>query len=72
MRTYFGLEIIKDRYIREDDIKKLPFYEFWEESATGSTMVVDEKDGNLVYLHDWESFCIHFIRTGKHRYSRTR
>jgi hypothetical protein len=69
-KTYFGLEIVNDRYVRENDIKKLPFYEFWKESAQGSTMVIDEKEGNLVYLHDWIAFSKEFINNGTHRFSK--
>jgi hypothetical protein len=65
--TYFGLTVYENRAVKESDIKKLPFYEFWKESFRGSTC--QEIDGEIfIYLHDWESFCKLFIETGKHRY----
>lgn len=68
-RTFFGIEIFENNLVSEDDIKKLPFYEFWSESALGSTYV--KKNGiNYIYLTDWESFCRLFIHTGKHRFSK--
>ena len=39
-RTYFGLKVYDDRLVKLEDIKKLPFYEFWEESSTGSSLPV--------------------------------
>jgi len=71
--TFFGLKVYtidNQDYIREEDIKKLPFYEFWKESAKGSTYIIDEKLGNLIFLYDWESFSKEFIKTGKHRYMK--
>lgn len=68
-KTYFGLEIFENNLVKENDIKKLPFYEFWDESAKGSTYLI--KDGtSYIYLTDWESFCRLFIETGKHRCSK--
>ena len=68
-KTYFGLEIFENNLVSEDEIKKLPFYEFWNESMLGSTYLV--KNGkNYIYLTDWESFCRLFIETGKHRFSK--
>lgn len=64
--TYFGLTVFKEG-VKESDIKRLPFYEFWEESARGSTcMKVDNEI--YIYLHDWENFCKQFIKYGTHRY----
>jgi hypothetical protein len=67
-KTYFGLSIHVDdeRYVLESDIKKLPFYDFWQESARGSTCIVLDKDSGI-FLHDWENFCRLFIETGTHR-----
>ena len=66
-KIYFGLEIFENNLVSEDEIKKLPFYEFWNESALGSTYLI--KDGiNYIYLTDWEIFCRLFIETGKHRF----
>lgn len=66
-KTYFGIEIFENNLVREDDIKKLPFYEFWNESMLGSGYLI--KDGNnYIYLVDWENFCRLFIKTGKHRF----
>ena len=42
-KKFFGIEIFENNLVSEDDIKKLPFYEFWNESALGSTYLV--KDG---------------------------
>lgn len=69
--TYFGLKVYNidnQDYVREEDIKKLPFYNFWKTSATGSTCIADDKLGILIYLYDWEEFSVLFIKTGKHRY----
>lgn len=82
-KTYFGLTIYKDDdvlmeietcgvhtgYVLEEEIKSLPFYEFWQESTKGSTMPIIE-DKIYVYLHDWEKFSDLFIKTGKHRFSK--
>lgn len=66
--TYFGLPIVDERLVRVDDIKALPFFKFWEESATGSTMLQHDDGTVFVYLHDWERFAHLFIKTGKHRF----
>lgn len=65
--SFFGLPVFEGRLIRESDIAKLPFYDFWRESARGSTQPIFD-DETYVYLHDWEAFCRLFIKTGKHRY----
>lgn len=70
-RTYFGLEVLElggCRVVRKADIQQLPFYEFWEDSAIGSTYIAS-KDGSqgFVYLHDWVAFAELFIKTGRHR-----
>lgn len=67
--TYFGLPVVRDNLVRLDDIRRLPFFSFWEESARGSTMLKDDDGALLVYLHDWENFARLFIETGKHRHS---
>jgi hypothetical protein len=67
-RTYFGLLVHENGLINLDDIKQLPFYAFWLNSAAGSTMPVNA-DGEWVYRHDWEAFARLFIRTGRHRIS---
>lgn len=64
--TYFGLPVVRGKYVRESDIRKLPFFEFWAESSIGSTCIGDGDD-SLIYLHDWEAFSLLFIRTGTHR-----
>ena len=68
-KTFFGIEIFENNLVSEDDIKKLPFYEFWNESALGSTYLV-KVGKNYIYLTDWESFSRLFINTGKHRFSK--
>jgi len=65
--SYFGVKVLKDKLIDENEIKKLPFYDFWLESARGSTML-SENNNNYLYLSDWEAFCKLFIKTGKHRF----
>lgn len=70
LKTYFGLQVVRDRFVRLDDIRTLPFFEFWEASSFGSTMLKDPDGTTLVYLHDWESFARQFFKTGKHRYSK--
>ncbi len=67
--TYFGLPVVRENLVRFDDIRRLPFFSFWEESARGSTMLTDDDGSLFVYLHDWEYFARLFIETGKHRYS---
>ena len=68
-RTYFGLEIHQGNLVKENDIKKLPFYDFWYESSQGSTYATID-DEEYVYLSDFESFSKLFIKTGKHRFQK--
>ena len=68
-KTYFGLEIKDGNLIKESDIKNLPFYEFWLESAKGSTCAIIDGE-EYIYLSDWESFASLFIKTGKHRFQK--
>ena len=65
-KTFFGLKIYKHG-VKENDIKKLPFYAYWEDSSVGSTCAVHEGE-TYVYIHDWERFCYSFILHGKHRF----
>ena len=65
--SFFGMPVFEGKLIRESDIAKLPFYDFWRESARGSTQPILD-DESYVYLHDWEAFCRLFIKTGRHRY----
>lgn len=67
--TYFGLVIIDSKYVLEEDIKKLPFYDFWKESSIGSGMIFHDAKV-CVHLSDWESFSVFFIKSGKHRLSK--
>ena len=67
-KTYFGLTIYDDNYVLEEDIKKLPFYEFWLKSSVGSTVLILDDKTNGIFLKDWEVFCKLFIETGKTRY----
>lgn len=67
-KTYFGIPIQEKNLLLLDDIKKLPFYKFWEASSAGSALLVDKNGCEMVYLHDWERFSRVFIITGKHRY----
>ena len=68
-RTFFGLEIYQGNLVKENDIKKLPFYDFWYESSKGSTYAIID-DEEYVYLTDFESFSKLFIKTGKHRFQK--
>ena len=68
-RTFFGLEIYQGNLVKENDIKKLPFYDFWLESAYGSTYAIID-DEEYIYLSDFESFSRLFIETGKHRFQK--
>lgn len=68
-RTFFGLEIYQGNLVKENDIKKLPFYEFWLESAYGSTYAIIN-DEEYIYLSDFENFSRLFIETGKHRFQK--
>lgn len=67
-KTYFGLSVYdnSERYVLQSDIKKLPFYDFWEEGARGTTYILLSEERG-VFIHDWENFCKLFIETGKHR-----
>ena len=67
MKTYFGLEIYKDYYVLESDIKQLAFYEFWKDSSNGSTCLALNNDKGI-YITDWSVFCKQFIKYGTHRY----
>lgn len=70
--TYFGLEIVNKRLVRETDILQLPFADFWRESSVGSTTLDDAQTSErFVYLHDWERFAELFIDTGRHRFMPT-
>jgi len=66
--TYFDLDVYElygcGKCVRMEDIKKLPFYALWSESAMGSTMGVSEKYGSMVYLHDWVNFARSYIAHG--------
>ncbi len=67
LKTYFGLNIYDEYYVLEEEIKQLPFYDFWLESSKGSTYTIkDNKE--YIYLPDWEIFCNRFIKTGKNRF----
>ncbi len=66
--TYFGLQVIRGKYVLSSDIQKLPFHEFWLKSSLGSTYTRDPLSGeDLIYLDDWEEFSRLFIETGRHR-----
>ena len=65
-KTYFGLDVY-NAGVKKSDIEKLPFYDFWNDSAVGSTCAIID-DEIYVYLHDWENFCRSFIKHGTHRY----
>ena len=69
--TYFGIPIREKNLLKLDDIKQLPFYDFWKESTAGSTMLVDQEGNEMIYLHDWERFARLFIEAGIHRYQKT-
>src|SRR5574344_490045 len=44
-KIYFGLEIYQGNLVKENDIKKLPFYDFWYESSKGSTQpLIDNEE----------------------------
>lgn len=69
--TYFGLAVHQvdgTECVRLADVQRLPFYAFWQESAAGSTQLLQGEDA-FVLLLDWEAFSRLFIQTGKHRYS---
>lgn len=69
-KTYFGISIQEKNLLVLEDIKKLPFDEFWEESSVGSTQLIDGSGRVMIYLHDWERFAREFIKTGRHRYQK--
>lgn len=68
--TYFGLKVYQEHFVKEEEIKQLPFYAFWKESHQGSTIIIDPILGELIYLSDWNCFCNRFIKTGTHRYQK--
>lgn len=65
--TYFGLQV-NSKGVKYSDIEKLPFFDFWLESAIGSSMPTVDGEPT-VFFHDWGAFCELFIKTGKHRYT---
>lgn len=66
--TYFGLPIVRDKYVRDADIEALPFYKFWCEQARGIGCIGDPETGDeLIPLRDWEKFSLRFIKTGRGR-----
>ena len=66
-KTYFGLPVVRSKYVRDEDIKALPFYDFSLDSARGIGCVGDPETGEmLIPLRDWEKFCRKFIETGGH------
>ncbi len=69
--TYFDLDVYElygcGKCVRMEDIKKLPFYDIWFESAMGSTMGISEEHGSMVYLHDWVNFSRAYISNGEVR-----
>ncbi|MCT7512573.1 hypothetical protein [Aliarcobacter cryaerophilus] len=68
-KTFFGLEIHQDKLIKIDDIKKLPFYDFWLESSKGSTYAIIDNE-EYAYLNDFENFSKLFIEIGKNRFEK--
>ena len=71
--TYFGVQVHtrgRLQCVRLDDLKHLPFFDFWEASARGSTCLVDDDGQKWGYLHDFEAFSRLFIKTGKHRFQK--
>lgn len=68
-QTYFGLDIVGEKFVQESDIAKLPFYDFWRDSSRGSAVLHDpQTEETLVYLHDWKAFSQLFIETRRHRH----
>lgn len=67
--SYFDLDVYElygyGKCVRMEDIKKLPFYDIWLESAMGSTMGISEEYGSMVYLHDWVNFSRGYIAHGE-------
>lgn len=72
MKTYFGLDVINEKMVRYKDIEKLPFFQFWLESSKGSGMPVSAEGETFVWLADWEKFSELFIKTGQHRYTKSK
>ncbi len=64
--TYFGLEVVENESglvgVKQSDIKKLPFFDFWYEKSKCSACAGFGEDDILVYLHDWERFSRFFIK----------
>lgn len=71
-KSYFGVSVLQVgnmSCVPLQEIERLPFYAFWLESASGSTVLIHpETDEKLVYLYDWEAFATLFIQTGRHRF----
>ncbi len=65
-KTFFGLDIYPYG-VKLSDIENLSFAQFFKFSHLGSTMAYINGE-NYVYVHDWERFCIGYIKNGKHRY----
>ena len=81
-KSFFGISVYEFRGIfgvLESDIKKLAFYDHWDNVSRGSTiMLVMEDNGedgdthdesckvvdHFIYLYDWEKFSRIYINTG--------
>lgn len=59
--SFFGVPTLDGKFVRQSDIAKLPFFDFWQASARGSTCLSAEDGDVLVFLNDWEAFCQLFI-----------
>ena len=71
-RAPFGVPVYTirgKRCVSNEDLKRLPFFDFWEDSALGSAQLVCEGE-RWIYLNDFEAFARLFIATGKHRFSK--
>ncbi|MEM8626788.1 MAG: hypothetical protein AAGF32_02505 [Pseudomonadota bacterium] len=61
-RTYFGITVVDQKYVRRKDIGELPFYEFWlARNGDKKRTVVDL----LVDLKGWRNFSRRFIDMGQ-------
>ena len=61
-RTYFGIAVVDQRYVRRKDIAELPFYCLWlARELRGHGAVINLS----VDLEDWKAFSERFVRTGQ-------
>lgn len=65
-RGVFGVEVIDEAYVRIDDIKALPFYDFFAQVEPPRLYI--DNGVEMISHYDWASFCSRFLKEGTHRW----